>query len=115
MKRILMAAAGVLSLSAAALAQDVVRLRSGVEMKGKVSGLTSKNVIIVEAGNKSSALKAEDVASITLGEPPPSLLKAEQAVGQGQFDNRTMNLFTSALEEIGQKKARDFHKQYVFM
>ena len=115
MKRILISAVGVLSMAAASLAQDVVRLRSGSELKGKVSGMTSKNVIIVEAGNKSTALKAEDVMSITLGEPPPSLLKAEQAIGGGELSNRTFNLFEGALKEIGEKKAREFHKQYVFM
>jgi tetratricopeptide (TPR) repeat protein len=115
MKRILFASVGVLSMAAAALAQDVVRLRSGSEMKGKVTGLTAKNVIIVEAGNKSTALKAEDVASITLGEPPPSLLKADQAIAGGDINNRTMTLFDAALKEIGEKKAREFHKQYVFL
>jgi tetratricopeptide (TPR) repeat protein len=108
------ALAAVLALgwAAAAEAQDVIRLRSGTEIKAKITNLTSQAVTYSEGQGKVTTAKAEDVASITLGEPPPSLLKADAALAEGKFD-RAINNYPLALEEIQAKKARDLHKQFV--
>lgn len=114
MKSIAMSVAALLGLSGAALAQDVVKMRSGTEIKGKVTVMNSKNVSVAEAGGKASTLKSDEVATVTLGgDVPPSLQKAEQAVAEGRIE-RALNLYPGALEEIGKKTSRDMHKQYVY-
>ena len=108
----MLAAAMALGLAAAAEAQDVIRLKSGTEVKGKVTAMTSQSVTYTEAGGKVSTAKREDVVSVDLGDKPPSLVKADQALAEGKFD-RAINHYPGALEEIQQKKARDLHTQFV--
>lgn len=108
----MLAAAMALGLAAAAEAQDVIRLRNGTEIKAKVTAMTSQSVTYSETGGKVSTAKREDVSSVDLGDKPPSLLKADQALSEGKFD-RAINHYPAALEEIQQKKARDLHKQFV--
>jgi len=109
----ILAAALAIGLAAAAEAQDVIRLRSGTEVKAKVTAMSSQSVTYSEAGGKISTAKKEDVLSVDLGDKPPSLVKADQALSEGKYD-RAINNFPGALEEIQQKKARDLHKQFVF-
>jgi tetratricopeptide (TPR) repeat protein len=108
----MLAAAMALGLAAAAEAQDVIRLKSGTEIKAKVTAMTSQSVTYTEAGGKVSTAKREDLTSVELGDKPPSLVKADQALAEGKFD-RAINNYPGALEEIQQKKARDLHTQYV--
>jgi tetratricopeptide (TPR) repeat protein len=115
MKSIMIALGVTLGGAGAALAQDVVKLRTGSEVKGKISVLNSKNINIAEPGGKSTPLKAEEVATVTLGgDVPPSLQKADAAVAEGRIE-RALNLYPAAIEEINQKKSRDLHKQFVYM
>jgi tetratricopeptide (TPR) repeat protein len=107
-----LAAAMALGLAAAADAQDVIRLRSGAEVKAKITAMTSQSVTYSEAGGKVSTAKKEDVVSLDLGDKPPSLVKADQALAEGKYD-RAINNYPAALEEIQQKKARELHKQFV--
>ena len=107
-----LAAAFAIGLAAAADAQDVIRLRSGTEVKAKITAMTSTSVTYSEAGGKVSTAKKEDVVSLDLGDKPPSLVKADQALAEGKYD-RAINNYPGALEEIQQKKARELHKQFV--
>jgi hypothetical protein len=106
-----LAAALALALAAAAEAQDIVRLRNGTEAKCKVTAMTSQAVTYSEAGKVLSA-KKEDVASVELGDKPPSMGKADAAMAASQYDKAIAN-YGPCLEEITQKKARDLHKQFV--
>jgi tetratricopeptide (TPR) repeat protein len=108
----ILAAALAIGLAAAAEAQDVIRLRNGTEVKAKITAMNSQSVTYSEAGGKISTAKKEDVLSLDLGDKPPSLVKAEQALSEGKYD-RAINNYPGALEEIQQKKARDLHKQFV--
>jgi tetratricopeptide (TPR) repeat protein len=108
----LLAAAMALGLAAAADAQDVIRLRNGSEVKAKITAMTSQSVTYSEGAGKVSTAKKEDVVSLDLGDKPPSLVKADQALAEGKYD-RAINNYPGALEEIQQKKARDLHKQFV--
>lgn len=108
----LLAAALALGLAAAAEAQDVIRLRSGGELKVKVTAMTPDSVTYSEGAGKVSTAKKEDVVSLDLGEKPPSLAKADQALAEGKWDRAIAN-YPLALEEIMQKKARELHRQFV--
>jgi len=107
-----MAVAIALGLTAAAEAQDVVRLKSGSEVKCKITAMTSSAITYSETGGKVSTAKAEDVVNVTLGDPPSSLAKAEAALGLSQFDKAISN-YTAALEEIAKEKKRELHKWYI--
>ena len=107
-----LAAALALGLAAAAEAQDIVRLRSGTEVKAKVTAMNSQSVTYSEGAGKISTAKKEDVASVELGDKPPSMGKADAAMAASQYD-KAINNYGPALEEIAQKKARELHKQYV--
>ena len=80
----LLAAAMALGLAAAADAQDVIRLRNGSEVKAKITAMTSQSVTYSEAAGKVSTAKKEDVVSLDLGDKPPSLIKADQALAEGK-------------------------------
>ncbi|HVR86415.1 MAG TPA: hypothetical protein VMU54_18985, partial [Planctomycetota bacterium] len=82
----ILGAAMALGLAAAAEAQDVIRLKSGSEIKAKVTAMTSQSVTYSETGGKVSTAKREDVTSVDLGDKPPSLIKADQALAEGKFD-----------------------------
>ena len=107
-----LAAVFALAVSAAAEAQDVIRLKSGSEVKCKITAMTSKGITYSETGGKVSTAKAEDVVTVTLGDPPPSMAKAEAALGNSQFDKAISN-YNAALEEITKEKKRDLHKWYI--
>jgi len=115
MKRALtatLATALALGLAAAAEAQDVVRLRSGTEVKAKVTAMTSQSVTYTEGAGKVSTAKKEDVSAVELGDKPPSMAKADAAMAASQYD-KAINHYAPALEEVAAKKARDLHKQFV--
>jgi len=107
-----LAAAIALGLAAAAEAQDVVRLKSGSEVKCKITAMTSQSITYSETGGKVTTAKAEDVANVTLGDPPSSLAKAEAALANSQYDKAISN-YNAALEELGKEKKRDLHKWYI--
>jgi tetratricopeptide (TPR) repeat protein len=107
-----LAAAMALGFAVAAEAQDVIRLKSGSEIKVKVSAMNSQSVTYTEAGKAPTTAKKEDVISVELGDKPPSMGKADAAMAAGQYD-KAINNYGPALEEIAAKKARDLHKQYV--
>lgn len=107
-----LAAALALGLASAAEAQDVIRLKSGAEVKAKVTAMTPTSVTYSETGGKISTAKKEDVVSVDLGDKPPSLVKAEGALSESKYD-KAINHYPGALEEIQQKKAREIHKQFV--
>lgn len=107
-----LAAVFALGLAAAAEAQDVVRLKSGTEVKCKITAMTSQSITYSETGGKVSTAKAEDVANVTLGDPPSSMAKAEAAMGNSQYDKAISN-YNAALEEIPKEKKRDLHKWYI--
>jgi tetratricopeptide (TPR) repeat protein len=111
-KKVALATAMALGLAVAAEAQDIIRLKNGTEIKVKITALTSQSVTYSEGGGKVSTAKKEDVVDITLGEPPPSLAKADAALAGGKYDG-AINNYGQALEEIGQKKARELHKQFI--
>src|SRR5258705_8209841 len=98
--------------AAAAEAQDVIRLKSGTEVKVKVTAMTSQAVTYSEGAGKITTAKKEDVVSVELGDKPPSMGKAHPAMAASQYD-KAVNNYGPALEEIGAKKARDLHKQFV--
>ncbi|HVE41013.1 MAG TPA: hypothetical protein VNM14_14050 [Planctomycetota bacterium] len=106
-----LAAALALGLAAAAEAQDVVRLRNGTEVKAKVTAMTSQSVTYSDAG-KVKTDKKEDVASVELGDKPPSMAKADAALAQSQYE-KAIAQYGACLEEVAAKKARDLHKQFI--
>jgi tetratricopeptide (TPR) repeat protein len=108
----ILAAALVLGLAAAAEAQDILRLKSGSEVKCKITAMTGQSITYSETGGKVTTVKAVDVSDVVLGEPPPSLAKADQALANSQYD-KAINHYQPALEEIAAKKARDLHKQFI--
>ena len=108
----ILAAAIVLGLAAAAEAQDIIRLKSGSEVKCKVNAMTGQSITYAETGGKVSTVKAVDVTDVVLGEPPPSLAKADAALANSQYD-KAINHYGPSLEEIAGKKARELHKQFV--
>jgi tetratricopeptide (TPR) repeat protein len=108
----LLAAVMAMGLAAAAEAQDIIRLKSGTEIKAKVTAMTSQSVTYTETGGKVSTAKREDVVSVDLGDKPPSLVKADQALSELKFE-KAINNYQPALEEIQQKKARDLNIQFV--
>src|SRR5258706_243649 len=61
-----LAAAMALGLAAAAEAQDVIRLKSGTEIKAKVTAMTSQSVTYSETGGKVTTAKREDITSVDL-------------------------------------------------
>jgi tetratricopeptide (TPR) repeat protein len=107
-----LATAMALGLAAAAEAQDVLRLKSGQEVKCKITAMTSQSITYSETGGKVKTEKAEDVVNVTLGDPPTSLAKAEAALGNSQFDKAISN-YNAALEEIAKEKKRELHKWYI--
>ncbi|HZE96624.1 MAG TPA: hypothetical protein VE981_06345 [Planctomycetota bacterium] len=110
----MLAAAMALGLAAAADAQDVIRLRSGTEIKAKITAMTGMSVTYTETGGKVSTAKRDDIAALELGDKPPSLVKADLALSEGKFDRAIAN-YAPAMEEIQQKKARDLHTQFVLL
>ena len=102
-----LAATMALGLVAVAEAQDIIRLRSGTEVKAKVTAMTSQAVTYVEAGGKPPATaKKEDVVSVELGDKPASMGKADAAMAASQYD-KAINNYGPALEEIAKEKKRD--------
>jgi tetratricopeptide (TPR) repeat protein len=108
----ILAAAVLLGLAAAAEAQDIIRLKSGSEVKCKITAMTSASITYSETGGKVSTVKAPEVVDVVLGDPPPSLAKADAALANNQYD-KAINHYGPSLEEIAAKKARDLHKQFV--
>src|SRR5262245_21498720 len=107
MKRALTAtltAALALGLADAAQAQDIVRLRSGTEVKCKVNAMTSQGVTYTETGKSPTTAKKEDVSAVELGDKPPSMAKADSALAQNQYEKAMAN-YEAALGEIAAKKA----------
>src|SRR6185295_6139209 len=102
----MLAAAMALGLAAAAEAQDIIRLRSGTEVKAKVTSLTSTAVTYSEGAGKINTAKKEDVNAVELADKPPSLVKADQALAEGKFD-RAINNYPAAIEET-QKKGKPY-------
>jgi hypothetical protein len=97
----------------AAEAQDIVRLRSGTEVKCKVTAMNSQSVTYAEGGGKPPATaKKEDVTSVELGDKPPSMGKADAAMAASQYD-KAINNYGPALEELVKEKKRDLHKQFI--
>ena len=111
-KNSILAAAVLLGLAAAAEAQDIIRLKSGSEVKAKITAMTSQSITYAETGGKVTTVKAVDVTDVILGEPPPSLAKADAALANSQYD-KAINHYAPALEEIAGKKARELHKQFI--
>ncbi|MBI3854350.1 MAG: hypothetical protein HY293_01525 [Planctomycetes bacterium] len=110
-----LAALMALALSAAAEAQDVIRLKSGTETKVKVTAMTSQTVTYSEGAGKVTTAKKDDVMNVELGDKPPSMAKAEAALLNNQFDKAISN-YQAALEEIaGKKGGRDLHKQFIYL
>src|SRR5688572_9929822 len=106
------AAAWLLALAAHAAAQtDVIKLRAGGEAKGKITQLTSKNVVYVDAKGATATVKNEDVIDVVLGDTPPSL-KAANAAAAGKNWDKAVNLYETAMGEIP-KGREHLHKQYV--
>ena len=112
-KNSILAAAVLLGLAAAAEAQDIIRLKSGSEVKAKITAMTSQSITYAETGGKVTTVKAVVVTDVVLGEPPPSLAKADGALANGQYD-KAINHYQPSLEEIAAKKARELHKQFIY-
>jgi tetratricopeptide (TPR) repeat protein len=108
-----LAAVLVLGLAAAAEAQDIVRLRSGTEVKCKVNAMTSQSVIYTEAGKGQTTAKKEDVSSVELADKPPSMGKGDAAMAASQYD-KAIAQYGAALEEIAKdSKKWGLQKQFV--
>src|SRR5207249_8015596 len=101
-----LAAAMALGLVAVAEAQDIIRLRSGTEVKAKVTAMTSQAVTYSEGAGKVTTAKKEDVVSVELGDKPASMGKADAAMAASQYD-KAINNYGPALEEIAKEKKRD--------
>ena len=96
----------------AASGTDVVRLRSGTEIKGKVGNVASTGVTYTDLAGKTGTAKPEDVLSVTLADAPAALAKADAASAEMNFV-RAINLYQVALEELQSKKGRPVHKQFI--
>jgi tetratricopeptide (TPR) repeat protein len=101
-----------LGATAAAEAQDVIRLKSGTESKVKITAMNSQSITYSETGGKVNTVKAVDVVQVTLGDPPTSMAKAEAALANNQYDKAISN-YNAALEEIPKEKKRELHKWYI--
>ncbi len=93
---------------------DEVTLKDGKVLKGKITKLSSTQVLMVDTSSKSHTLKNEDVRDVKLGDTPSTLNRANQAAQQKNFD-KALTLYEAALTEIGQNKDREpLHKQYLY-
>lgn len=92
-------------------ADDVVRPKSGAELKGKITRLEIDGVTI-EAGGATKTLRAEEVAGFTLGDIPPKQREAETAMNGRNFDE-AVKAYTAALGELKPGRG-DLHKQFVY-
>ncbi|MEK7865381.1 MAG: hypothetical protein AAB434_01775, partial [Planctomycetota bacterium] len=81
--RIALALALAAGLSFAA--DDIVRPKSGPELKGKITRLEIDG-LTVEAGGATKTLRAEEVAGFTLGDIPPKQREAETAMNGRNFE-----------------------------
>ena len=108
----MIASALLLLLQAGAPTADVIKLRSGTEIKGKVSLIGSKSISYADAAGKPGTVKTEDVADVVLADAPPSLRRAEAAAAEGNHA-KALNLFPVAMEELGAGKGRPMNKPYV--
>jgi hypothetical protein len=107
----LWAAGGVLGQAGAQ--PDLIKLKSGTEVKGKIVRLTSQSVNYTDTGGKSQSIKKDDVESITFSDAPLGLSKARQAIAESKWDKVPV-MFQQALDEITQNKSRSLHKEYIF-
>lgn len=113
MTKTILAAAALLGLVPQAATPDVVKLKSGVDVKCKITRLAAGSVTYTDAAGKAVTAKSEEVNDVLLGDAPPSLAKANQAISESKFD-KAFNLFEEALKEVSGGKSRDLHRQYVY-
>src|SRR5262245_41864271 len=78
---------------------DVIKLRAGGEIKGKVTTAGSKTVSYTDSAGKAGSQKTEDVQDVILGDMPASFKKAEAAAAEGNHV-KALNLWPLALEEV---------------
>lgn len=111
-------AAILVSFTAAAffqvLGQDVVRLKNGGVLKGRVVALTSDRISLVDESKKSVSFKESEVASFTLDDPPPGLRQAELDASARQFE-RAVSGYQEALKEVAAGKSRQLHNQFIYL
>ena len=96
-------------------AQDRIRLKDGAEVKAKVLAMTSETVTYSDAAGKVVTAKKDDVMTVDLGDPPPSMAKAEAALLNKEID-KAISSYQAALEEIPEKKGvRILHQQFIYL
>ncbi len=108
--RIALALALAAGLSFAA--DDIVRPKSGPELKGKITRLEIDG-LTVEAGGATKTLRAEEVAGFTLGDIPPKQREAETAMNGRNFEEAVKS-YTTALGELKPGRGVDLHRQFVY-
>jgi hypothetical protein len=103
----------ILILAAAAIAlqqpsQDVVRLKSGAEVKCKITKLTAQTVVYTDAAGKTVTVKNEEVKDVVLGDLPPMLKRALDAVRDKNWTKAEPHL-DEAQKALAAEKRRELH------
>jgi hypothetical protein len=114
----LMAAVAAIAGAADALAQatppDTIQKADNTEVKGRITRLTSQNVVYTDSKGVSVTLKSADVSNVILGDSPGALLSAINAAAEQKVD-KAATRFEDALKEIETKKLREWNKAPVFL
>src|SRR5262245_5586402 len=92
---LLSAKAAAPAAPAAQAGGDVIKLRAGGEIKGKVTTAGSKTVSYTDSAGKAGSQKTEDVQDVILGDMPASFKKAEAAAAEGNHV-KALNLWPLA-------------------
>ncbi|GEM_PF-4045104 len=106
-----LAVALALSACCAFAADDVVRPKTGAELKGKITRLEIDGLTI-EAGGATKTLRADEVAGFTLGDIPSKQRDAETAMNGRNFEEAVKS-YTAALGELKPGRG-DMHRQFVY-
>lgn len=91
---------------------DVVKLKNGTEVKGKITKLSAQSVTYTDSSGKTATAKRDEVRDIALGDSPSLLTKANQYAAAKNWE-RALNLYSSLINEAQQNKMRDLHKQFI--
>lgn len=94
-------------------AQDIIRLKSGEEVRGKVTALTPLGLTYTDAGGKSVKLNNEEFVEFILGDTPAGLRQGDLSANARDYDKAIAG-YQGALKELEKHPRGDLHKQFVY-
>lgn len=95
-------------------AEDVVRMRDGTEVRGQVTRIDADSVACTDESGKGQALRGADVVDIALADAPSGLLEGDRAFAARDWGKAAAQ-YQKALDDVAQKKCRDFHKPVLYL